>query len=317
MSNHQKISIVIPLYNKAQSITHTLDSVLAQTYTDYEVVVVNDGSTDGSGEVVEQYIKDNPQSTIHLISKANGGVSSARNVGIRAAKSDYVALLDGDDIWEPTFLEEQVRLIQDFPNAGIYGVNYAFIKGNTCTKCNQGLGDGYRGYVENYWTTSHNDLYCSNSVVIPKHVFEQLGYFDERIHYSEDLDMWYRIILHYPIVFYDKVLAYYNQNAENRCAYDLHLHHDLAKCFEYFIGKYDEEFNNNRAASHYISTRVAADILRNDYYFGSKDDRKKSDELVKDLHYQDIHPKYRFIFKTPRWLGRIIYKIVCLKKNVL
>ena len=159
------LSIIIPLYNKAQSITHTLDSVLAQTYTDYEVIIVNDGSTDDSGEVVEQYIKNHPQlqSIIHLINKANGGVSSARNAGIRAARTEFVALLDGDDIWDSLFLEEQVRLIQDFPNAGIYGVNYAFIKGNTCTKCNQGLGYGYRGYVENYWTTRHNDVFWSSA----------------------------------------------------------------------------------------------------------------------------------------------------------
>lgn len=312
MNKTLKISVVIPLYNKENAIINTIKSVLAQTMPDFELIVVDDGSTDASAKRVLE-MKDE---RIRLIRKANGGVSSARNVGARAAKTEFVALLDGDDLWEPTFLEEQLRSIHDFPNAGLYGVNYAFIKGKSCTKCNQGLGDGYRGYVEKYWTTSHNDLFCSNSVVIPKHVFEKVGYFDERIRYSEDLDMWYRIILHYPIVFYDKVLAYYNQNAENRCAYDLHLHHDLTKCFEYYIGKYDEEFNANKDASHYISTRVATDILRDDYYFGTKEDRKKSDELVKSLHYQDIHPKYRFIFKTPRFIGWLVYKIVCFKKKI-
>lgn len=307
------ISVIIPLFNKEKAIRTTILSVLNQSVTDFELIVVDDGSKDNSYQVVKS-IQD-PR--INLIHKENGGVSSARNVGIRAAHSDYIALLDGDDFWEPTFLEEQMQLIKDFPNAAMWGVNYAFIKGDTCTPCNQGMGMGFRGYIENYWGTSHNDLFCSNSVVIRKDVLYTVGLYDERIHYSEDLDMWYRIMLKFPVVYYDKVLSYYNQNAENRCAYDLGLHHDLRKCFEYYIGKYQDSFQENRLASSYICSQVAATILLENYYFGNKQDRNASDKMINDLMYEDIHPKYRWIFKTPRCIGWVVYKIVCLKKSLV
>lgn len=313
------ISVIIPLYNKAQSIQHTLDSVLAQTYSDYEIIIVNDGSIDGSDKVVEAYIKSatiNHQSQIRLISKSNGGVSSARNVGIRAAKSDYVALLDGDDLWEKTFLEEQLKLIADFPDAAMWGVNYAFVKNGKCCPCAQGMGDGFRGYVENYFGTSHNDLFCSSSVVIKKSVFDVAGTFDERISSSEDLDEWYRIILKFPVVYYDKVLAYYYQDAENRCAYDTAVRFPLHKDIKFYIEKYAEDCRKNKQFSRFINNYVASHLLNEGYYFGTETERAEADVIVKKLFYEDIHPKYRLIFKTPRFVGWIIYKMVCLKKKI-
>ena len=163
-------SVDIPLYNKRNAITRTIRSVLDQTVRDFELVVVDDGSTDDSYSVVSRIDDER----IRLIHKENGGVSSARNVGIKASKSSYVALLDGDDYWAPTFLEEQSALIEEFPKAGLWGVNYAFVKGDKCDPCRQGMGDGYRGYVEGYFSSSHNDLFCSSSVVARKDVFEKV-----------------------------------------------------------------------------------------------------------------------------------------------
>lgn len=307
------ISIIIPLYNKRNAITRTIQSVLAQTFQDFELIVVDDGSTDDSYSVVSKVNDER----IRLIHKENGGVSSARNVGIRAAKYPFVALLDGDDYWDSTFLEEQLTLIEDFPKAGIWGVNYAFVKGDRCEPCYQGMGEGFRGYVEGYFATSHNDLFCSSSVVISKDVFEKVGYFDERIASSEDLDMWYRIILHYPVVFYDKVLAYYNQNAENRVAYDTDVRFPLTKDIKYYIDKFETDFKCNKAFSRFLNTQVAADLLSEKYYFGTSQERKDADYVVSLLHYSDIHPKYRWIFTTPRWFGWIVYKIVTLKKAIV
>ena len=314
------ISVVIPLYNKQNAIAATLQSVFAQTYTNYEIIVVDDGSTDDSANVAEAVLREcmvyGVECKGKVVRKANGGVSSARNRGIQEAKYDYIALLDGDDLWDEHYLEEQVKLIQDFPDAKMWGINYAFVKYGTTTKYNQGLGDGYRGYVKNYFETKHGDLYCSSSVIIRKNALDITGYFDERIAYSEDLDMWYRIILHYPVVFYDKVLAYYNQDAENRCAYDLKIHHDLAKYLPYYIDKYQTEFDRNQAFSKYLCTLSAVIILRENYYFGKVEDRKKADKVVKNLRYRDIHPKYFWIFKTPRCVGWLVYKIVNLKKKL-
>lgn len=307
-------SIVIPLYNKQNAIAVTLQSVLAQTYTNYEVIVVDDGSTDDSLAVTQKFINERLEGKGQIIHKDNGGVSSARNRGIQEAKYDYIALLDGDDLWEPTYLEEQVQLIKDFPKAAMWGVNTAFIKNNQTHKWEQGMGDGYRGYVENYFGTKHNDLFCSSSVVIRKEVFDKVGLFDERIASSEDLDMWYRIILRYPVVFYDKVLVYYNQDAENRVAYDTDVRFPLTKDIKYYFDKHNNEFDHNPVFSHFMNNYVAANLLKDGYYFGTKQERFESDVIVRKLRYQDIHSKYKWIFKTPRCLGRLLYKMVCLKK---
>lgn len=307
-----RFSIIIPLYNKQSVIALTIQSVLKQTISDFELVVVDDGSTDNSLAVV-QAINDK---RIRVIRKENGGVSSARNVGVKAAKGQYVALLDGDDFWDSTFLEEQFRLVNEFPEAGMWGVNYAFVKGDHCWACQQGMGERFRGYVENYFGTKHNDLYCSSSVLIRKDVFETAGYFDERICASEDLDMWYRIILHYPVVYYDKVLAYYNQNAENRVAYDTDVRFPLTKDIKYYFDKYQTDFDKRPDFSRFMNNYVAVNLLKDGYYFGTKQERVDSDKIVKELRYQDIHPKYRWIFKTPRWFGKIVYRIVCLKKRI-
>ena len=316
--NEIYFSIVIPLYNKQNAITATLQSVLAQTYTNYEIIVVDDGSTDDSANVAEAVFREckvyGVECQGEVIRKANGGVCSARNRGIQEAKYDYIALLDGDDLWDEHYLEEQVKLIQDFPEAKMWGVSIAFIKHNHQTKWNQGMGDGFRGYVENYFGTSHSDLFCSSSVVICKDVFDKVGYFDERIASSEDLDMWYRIILHYPIAFYDKVLAFYNQDAENRVAYDTDVRFPLTKDIKYYFDKHNAEFEKNKTFSHFINNYVAANLLKDGYYFGTKQERMDSDVIVRKLRYQDIHPKYRWIFKTPRCIGWIVYQIVNMKK---
>ena len=313
-------SVVIPLYNKQNAIVATLQSVLAQAYQNFEIVVVDDGSTDNSAQVVEDFINSLPfreGQGIGLIRKPNGGVCSARNRGIQEAKYDYIALLDGDDLWDEHYLEEQAKLIQDFPEAKMWGVSIAFIKHSKQTKWNQGMGDGYRGYVENYFGTSHSDLFCSSSVVINKDVFDKVGYFDERIASSEDIDMWYRIILHYPVVFYDKVLAFYNQDAENRVAYDTDVRFPLTKDIKYYFDKHNAEFECNPVFSHFMNNYVAVSLLKDGYYFGTKKERIDSDLIVAKLRYQDIHPKYRWIFKTPRCIGWFVYQMVNLKKNLL
>lgn len=314
-------SVVIPLYNKQNSIAATLQSVLAQTYTNYEIIVVDDGSTDDSANVAEAMLSECKVYGVEckgkVIRKPNGGVCSARNRGIQEAKYDCIALLDGDDLWDAHYLEEQVKLIQDFPEAKMWGVSIAFIKHSKQTKWNQGMGDGYRGYVENYFGTSHSDLFCSSSVVICKDVFDEVGYFDERIASSEDLDMWYRIILHYPIAFYDKVLAFYNQDAENRVAYDTDVRFPLTKDIKYYFDKHNAEFECNPVFSHFMNNYVAANLLKDGYYFGTKQERIDSDVIVAKLRYSDIHPKYKWIFKTPRCIGWIVYQIVSFKKNLL
>lgn len=313
-------SVVIPLYNKQNSIAATLQSVLAQTYTNYEIIVVDDGSTDDSARVVEELMKNSPSlqggDRGRLIRKSNGGVCSARNRGIQEAKYDYIALLDGDDLWDEHYLEEQVKLIHDFPEAKMWGVNYADIVNGKIYPYQQGMGKDYRGYVEDYFGTSHADLFCSSSVVLTKEIAQKVGMQDERMAYSEDLDFWYRIILHAKVVFYDKVLAFYNKDAENRAEQNFHAHFDIKRRMEYYVEKYVHYFKENPSFARFISLRAAWLILQEGYYFGDKYDREATDKIIKYLAYEHMPYKYRLIFRTPRFVGRVVYELTKLVKKI-
>ena len=125
-------SVIIPLYNKAPYVEKALRSVSAQTFSDYELIVVDDGSKDESASVAERVLNDcwlsqlKPQ-PVKLIRQVNAGVSTARNNGVAASQGQYICFLDADDWWEPTFLEEMAKLIAEFPDAGIYGTNYTIV----------------------------------------------------------------------------------------------------------------------------------------------------------------------------------------------
>ena len=237
-------------------------------------------------------------------------------MGINAANAEYVALLDGDDLWDKNCLMELVQLTKDFPDAGMCGVNYADILEGKILPYNQGLQEGYRDYVDNYFGTSHGDLFCASSVILKKNVAISVGLFDERIAYAEDLEFWYRIILNSKVVFYNKVFAYYNKDAENRAEQNFHAHFDIKRRMEYYIDKYVPYFAEHPAFARFISLRAAWLILQGGYYFGNKYDREATDNIVKHLAYEHMPPKYRLIFCTPRCIGRIVYEFTKIARKI-
>lgn len=305
-------SVVIPLYNKSKSVVRTIESVLGQTHSDFELIIVNDGSTDDSLDVISSIIDDR----IRIISTENRGVSAARNKGVSVANSDYIAFLDADDYWDSSFLMMQAALIDTFPEAAVYGFNYADVSNGQIKAYNQGMGDSFCGYVEDYFGTSHGDLYCSSSVVVRKQAFESVGGFDEKIRYAEDLDLWYRLILRYPVVYSNQVLAYYNKDAENRAEKNINAHFDIEARMDNYIEKFSSDLMSNRTFSRFFCVRIAWNLLYGNYYFGNKKDRKACDRIVKHFQYKDMPYKYRLIFKTPRIFGFIVFKAAVLKKRL-
>lgn len=296
------ISIIIPLYNKEKSIYATLQSVCAQTYADFEVLVVNDGSSDGGATLASKY----PDTRIRVINKPNGGVCSARNRGIQEAKGEFIALLDGDDQWDIRYLEEQVRMIHDFPKAAMWGINFAELnQGKLIRKLETALPDGYRGYVENYFEMKGrvSDLFCSSSVVIRKEVFDKVGMFDERLKYSEDIDMWFRIIANYPVAFYDKYMAWYLYDAENRAMNRERL---LKYWLPYYVDKYkDPLFNHNEAFYRWIMRWAGVRIKQ--IYFNDAEQYEDAKVASRKLDYTQLPFKYRFELLSPFWLGKLVY----------
>jgi len=205
------VSVVIPLYNKALEIRRAVESVLAQSWQDFEIIVIDDGSTDGGAEVV----KSISEPRLRLIRQENAGVSAARNRGIAEAASELVAFLDADDAWKPKFLETILRLRKRFPEAGAYATAYEMRSPN-----GEVIQPQYRaippppweGLIPNYFCSalrSRGAVMWTSAVAVPKEVFSEVGYFPEGEPIGEDTDVWLRIALKYPIAFSHQLGAIY------------------------------------------------------------------------------------------------------------
>lgn len=212
-----KFSVIIPLYNKAPYVAKAIQSVLAQSFTDYELVIVDDGSQDRSGEIAERLLEGH--NNCCLIRQENMGVSVARNNGVAVSSGDYLCFLDADDWWEPTFLEEMSMLIVEFPDAGIYGTNYTIVnesKHKTRVAkigVEEGFKKGYINYCKTYAITMYMPLW-TGAVCIPRPIFEMMDGFAKGIKLGEDFLLWIHIALNHKVVFLNKPLANYNQDVD-------------------------------------------------------------------------------------------------------
>lgn len=219
-------SIIIPLYNKAAYIEKAVESVLGQTFNDFELIVVDDGSTDDGPQRAERF--DDPR--MMVVRQNNAGVSTARNNGVARASGEYICFLDADDWWEPTFLEEMHGLITRYPEAGIYGCSYYLVKQGKNRIAPIGIDPQFEHGLINYCKVYAQTLCMplwTGAVSIPRHIFEEQRGFKPHLKLGEDFDLWIRIALQYPVAFVNKPLAYYNQDAEatNRAISKLHPPH--------------------------------------------------------------------------------------------
>lgn len=205
-----KFSIILPLFNKAPYVGKTIRSVLCQTVGDLELLVVDDGSTDSSYEVAKDAIEGDTRGT--LIHQENGGVSLARNRGVNQSKGEYICFIDGDDWWDPKFLERMSWLIQEYPDAGIYGTNYYYVKNGCRRVCVKTAETGYINYFGVYASGKAMPL-TSISVALKRQVFNEFGGFKLGLKLGEDFDLWARIALQYKVAFLNEPLAYYNQDS--------------------------------------------------------------------------------------------------------
>lgn len=196
-------SVVIPLYNKEKYILRAIDSVLSQNFTDFEIIIVDDGSTDNSLKAIES-ISD---SRIRIIKQPNQGVGSARNKGMIEAKYDWIAFLDADDAWSSDHLNELANIINISPSVGMVANNFLQID----TKLKPPITNGVSNIrlVDYFLEASKNrSKVCSSSVAISKGAFNNIGGFSSEKS-GEDLIYWAKIALCYPVAVSDKTTAYY------------------------------------------------------------------------------------------------------------
>ena len=206
-------SVVIPLYNKELSISNTIQSVLDQTFQDFEIVIVNDGSTDNSVKEVEKF----DDKRIRLIHQENQGVSAARNRGIEEAKYEWIAFLDGDDLWMENHLETLKDMISQYPNDKVFTTSFVFSDYKNLKE----LGKSFSyTRVENFCEASLNhsnkNITSSITICIHKIVFKNIGGFNASYIRGEDVDLWIRTSKSYDIIYTKKVTAIYRKEAENR-----------------------------------------------------------------------------------------------------
>lgn len=200
-------SVVIPLYNKELSVKNTINSVLSQSFKEFEIIIVNDGSTDKSFEIVKKI--EDPR--IILIDKSNGGVSSARNKGIQEAKHEWIVLLDADDLWKENHLEVLSDLITTYPKDKVFCTSY--IRSN---EVEQNNGENDVNVIEDYFLKAHTGFFCTSVACIHNSVFKDVGNFNTNLNRGEDLELWTRIGRKYRFIQANQVTATYRIEAENR-----------------------------------------------------------------------------------------------------
>ena len=299
-------SIIIPLFNKENYIENTLKSVLNQTHTNYEIIIINDGSNDESESKVLKF-KD---SRIRLYSQKNQGVSVARNLGIEKSRYDYIAFLDADDLWMENHLETLNTLIYDFPNAGIYASRYQLIfnEGKTSIPKFNGISDDFYGIVHDYFNVSLNyAVATASSIAVPKYVFEKIGNFKSKISSGQDVDMWIRIALKYPIAISSKITASYLHYVKKSLSKTPVLEKKLNDFLDY---KSAEKANP--------SLKKYLDIYRMEYALqykmagANKQSKKLYDEILK----ANLSLKVKIIYHLPQWIATLLLKIKrLLRKN--
>jgi glycosyltransferase involved in cell wall biosynthesis len=207
-----KISVIIPAYNAMTYLPETMATVLKQTYTDFEVVVVNDGSTDN----IEEWINQVGDRRVNLISQTNKGLAAARNEGIAYSQAEYLAFLDADDLWESTKLAKQVQVLDSYPEVGLVYTWVTYIDEQRNSTGRVGvINSQYEGKV---WQklTKGNLVECGSVAMVRRDCFKQCGVFDGDLgSFVEDWDMWLRIAKIYPFKVVKEPLVYYRQVASS------------------------------------------------------------------------------------------------------
>jgi len=211
------ISVIIPTYNYARYLRQAIDSALAQTYAPLEVIVIDDGSTDETPQVLAEYGE-----RIRTIRQINAGVGAARNSGVAAARGEYIALLDSDDLWLPRKLELQIARFEVDPSLGLVHCGSESFD-NTGRTLSTSL-DGMEGRVAEEMLRFDREVITApgSRIVVPTRIAEEVGGFDAHLPPSDDWDFCYRVAVRYPIGYVREVLVRYRQHGSG-------LHLDIAK----------------------------------------------------------------------------------------
>lgn len=293
-----KYSVVIAVYNKEKYIANTLQSVLDQSYDDFEIVVVNDGSTDQSDSIIRSF-KD-PR--ISYYPQENQGAGAARNTAIEKANCEWIALLDADDRWYPNFLQEIDDLMVKYPKEAVFSTGVAIEKSGTTIIPNysiENLKENEIRVVDFFESSYIHSLLTSSSTVLKADVFKEVGLYNPSIKSGQDTDLWVRIGLRYKVVFLNKVCAVYEYAAQS-----------LSKSTRRTSEKATFEGYESHEAKR-PEVKKFMDLNRFSLALIAKmdDDAASFQNYSKKIDIQNLNKKQRFLLNAPGWLVKKMYKL--------
>jgi glycosyltransferase involved in cell wall biosynthesis len=267
-------SVVIPLYNKERHVKEAIDSVLRQTVQDLEIIIINDGSKDGSLSEAENF----DDSRIRIINQTNSGVSVARNRGVEASHNQFIAFLDADDVWLEDHLENIKILIKKFPNAGLYASAYEKLdsSGVSVSNTTKTLPLNKRQLIiPNYFESCvrGDNLIWTSATCIPRRIFLDSNiWFPAGEAFGEDLYVWARIAMIFDIAYDVKPSAVYNldadDNTKNKILNEIEPHQSILALsnFKYFIKDSEKLAWFNKYFERHILNFIIRNIWNNKKY---------------------------------------------------
>tara|TARA_Y100000287_G_scaffold183425_1_gene182496 strand:- start:297 stop:1223 length:927 start_codon:yes stop_codon:yes gene_type:complete len=299
------ISVVIPVYNKEKFIENTIYSVLNQTLSDFELIIVDDSSTDKSLSIIDS-IKDK---RIKTYSIKNSGVSKSRNYGVEKSSSNLIAFLDADDLWKNNHLEQLYKLYLENPNCGMYAMSYMKnINFKSYKKSYFGLSN-FSGILENFFTSSSVDcIASSSSVMIPLNVFKKINGFNENLKKREDTALWIKIALNYKIAFSTITTV--------EIVITEHGNH-LSKSHEnpwYFFDLFKFQEQNNVDLKKFLDLNRFSEAIN----FKLNKEHNNFKIITKSINYRNLNFKQKILIKTPFRILLFLKKIqsCLLEKNI-
>ena len=262
-----KVSVIIPTFNRLSLISRAIDSVLKQTFKPFEIIVVDDGSSDNTST----FIKNNYKS-VKLIKQKNLGVSKARNVGIKNSSGDWIALLDSDDEWKKNKLEVQIKSLSEYDYYSVCHTNEIWIRNGT--RVNQ--KKRHQKYGGNIFDKCLDIFRISpSSIIFQKNIINEVGWFDENLSICEDYDLWLRITANFKILFIDKplIIKYGGHNDQ--------LSKSVNGIEAYRIKSLENLLSNTRLIKDYKRLAIEMLITKLRIYKKGLLKRQKSNELLK------------------------------------
>ncbi|MDG1730035.1 MAG: glycosyltransferase family 2 protein [Algibacter sp.] len=304
-------SVIIPLFNKEEYIEETLLSVLNQTFTDFEIIVVNDASTDKSlnkaKTVQEKRIK-------YFENEKNLGLSATRNRGISLAKGEIIALLDADDIWLPDFLENIKLLHKKFPEASIYGTDYLEKYDNkTVLEPQKNIPKNLKNkyfLIDDFFNANmYQCIFCPSSLAFKKNISKNQDVFNPNITYAEDIDFYIRFGFKFKTAYCYKASLEKNFNVPSQMTRK-GISEETIPDLDYF----ENWTKDNNSLKKYL------DLYRYIFAYQYKMEKsiKKKRTILKNINYNNLSLKQRFLLKSPRIIVLVFNKIklLLLKYNI-